>query len=124
MTAIGATFDAMLKPLPESIRSAALELRHIVRAALPEADEGIYGGPKIGMAIYSIAGPNNVICGIQPTGDNCKLCFHGWEALVADGYKLEGSGKNARHVKIRSLRDIDAAEITRMLAVARAAIGR
>lgn len=124
MTATDATFNDMLKPLPEPIRSAALELRRIIRVAIPDADEGIYGGPKIGMALYSIAGPNNVICGIQPTGTNCKLFFHGWEALVANGYKLEGSGKHARHVKLCSPSDIDAAEVTRMLAVARTAIGR
>lgn len=118
------SFDDILKRLPDSIRSIALELRRVIRAALPEADEGIHGGAKIGMALYSLAGPNNVVCGIQPTASACNLFFHGWASLVEHGYRLEGTGKNARHIKLRTLRDVDAADVVRMLAIARDAIGR
>lgn len=92
-----ASFSEMIDPLPGSIRDVALKLRSTVQAALPDAEEAIGGGGKIGMALYSIGGPHNVVCGIQPTASACKLFFHGWKGLAESGFVLEGSGKYARH---------------------------
>ncbi len=118
-----ASFDGILDPLPDSIRSVALELRRIIQATLPDADEGIYGGSRIGMALYSIAGPDDVVCGIQPTAGACKLFLHGWKSLVEHGYRLEGSGKHVRHIKFRTLQDIDSANVARMITIAHGATG-
>ena len=75
------------------------------------------------MVLYSINGPNNVICGIQPTDKMCKLFFHGWKQLVESGYRLEGSGKSARHIKLRSPQELDSKEVARMIQIARNAVG-
>ena len=112
-------FTELLKPVPESIREVATRLREIIKTALPNADENFYGGAKIGMVLYSIDGPNKVICGIQPTDSMCKLFFHGWKQLVEAGFHLEGSGKNARHIKIRSPHEIEHETVARMIQIAR-----
>lgn len=118
------TFSEMLAPIPEPTRKIATQLRTIIKAALPQADEAFYGGAKMGMVLYSIDGPNNVICGIQPTDKMCKLFFHGWKHLVESGYRMEGSGKNARHIKIRSSQELKAEEIARMINIAKIAVGK
>ena len=75
------TFSDLVEPLPKDMRDVATRFRAIVKAALPSADEAVSGGAKMGMALYSIGGANNVICGIQPTETMCKVFFHGWENL-------------------------------------------
>lgn len=72
----------------------------------------------MGMALYSIDGANNVVCGIQPTADMCKLYFHGWEHLKKAGHRLEGSGKHARHIKIRAVEEVETKTITAMVKIA------
>lgn len=100
----------------------ALELRRIVRETLPSADEAVSGGAKIAMALYNIGGPNRVVCGIQPTAGLCKLFFHNWQAIKDAGYRVEGSGANARHVKIRSVEEIAPERIADMVRIASAAL--
>lgn len=112
------SFEELLEPLPADVRDVATRLRAIVEAAIPDADEAVSGGAKIGMALYSVDGANDVVCGIQPTEDTCKLFFHGWEQLEDAGYRLEGSGKHARHVKIRSIQELDPEAVEGMIEVA------
>lgn len=71
----------------------------------------------MGMALYSIGDPQNVLCGIQPTTDLCKVFFHEWKELKQNGYKLEGSGKNARHIKINTLTDEFSETLPQMLLI-------
>lgn len=112
----GATdFEQLLDPLPKDIRETAIRFRAIVKATIPNADESVSGGAKMGMALYSINGPNNVICGIQPTEDICKLFFHCWAQLKKSGYRLEGTGKHARHIKVGSPEELEADAISEMI---------
>lgn len=117
------SFGDLLEPLPKDVRDVATRLRVIVETALPDADEAVSGGAKMGMALYSIDGANNVICGIQPTENVCKLFFHGWEQLEEAGYRLEGSGKYARHVKIRSVQDLEPERVADMVKIAAEHVG-
>lgn len=112
-------FDDLLGPLPEHIASVAIQLREIIEATIPNADATFHGGAKIGMVLYSIGGPNNVVCGFQPSDDMCKLFFHNWQRLKESGFRLEGTGKNARHIKIRSSREVNRDEIVSMIQIAR-----
>ncbi|MDX1555936.1 MAG: DUF1801 domain-containing protein [Xanthomonadales bacterium] len=116
-------FSELIEPLPKEIGAIATRLRGIIRKALPDADENVSGGARFGMALYSIGGVNNVICGIQPTADMCKLFFHEWQALKDAGYRLEGSGKHARHVKVRGMDEVDADRLVEMIRLARKASG-
>lgn len=116
------SLEDLLAPLPREIQEVATRLRSIVNDSLPQADETVSGGAKMGMVLYSIKGPKNVICGIQPTDSMCKLFFHGWEQIKEAGYRLEGSGKHARHIKIRSTQEIKANQIGEMIKIASKAI--
>jgi hypothetical protein len=113
-----ANFAELLQPLPRSIGDVATRLRAIVTDTMPEADEAVSGGARMGMALYSIDGPSNVICGIQPTASTCKLFFHGWQRLQKAGYRLEGSGKHARHIKIGSSEEIEPNRVAHMIRIA------
>jgi hypothetical protein len=111
-------FKELVEPLPKPIVSVATQLREIIKTTVPEADESFHGGAKMGMALYSIDGPNNVVCGFQPAEDMCKLFFHNWDKLKEVGYRLDGTGKNARHIKIKSTQEIERDEITKMIRIA------
>lgn len=112
------SFSELLQPLPADVREVATRLRAIVQASVPDADEAVSGGAKMGMALYSIDGANNVICGIQPTEKMCRLFFHGWKQLEESGYRLEGSGRNARHIKLRSSEELDPDAVADMIRIA------
>ena len=112
-----ASFGELIDPLPKEIQIIATRLRKVIKVTLPEADEAISGGSKMGMALYSLNNPNNVVCGFQPTESMCKLFFHSWEELANRGYKLEGSGKNARHLKLRTGSDFHQNTIEEMLLI-------
>lgn len=112
-------FSELVQPVPRNIQSVANQLRHIIQGTLPDADEQVSGGKKFGNALYSIGQPTNVICGIQPTENFCRLFFHGWQELQKQGYNLSGTGKNARHIKIYSLIQIDPESIRKMIQIAK-----
>ncbi|WP_248517225.1 DUF1801 domain-containing protein [Salinarchaeum laminariae] len=112
------SFEALLEPLPADVRDVATRLRELIQATIPDADESVSGGAKMGIALYSIGGANNVVCGIQPTEDTCRLFFHGWKQLEDGGYRLDGSGKNARHIKIRSPEELDLDDVEKMIEIA------
>ena len=99
------TFDELVAPFPASIREAAAALRSAVLARFPHAHEHVSGGLKFGTALYSFEKPTNVALGLQPTDTHCKLYLHHVRPGEIAGLKLEGSGKNARHVKIATASD-------------------
>ncbi len=111
------TFAELLAPLPEDVAEVAEALRTIVRRTIPHADEAVSGGARMGMALYSIGDARNVVCGIQPTDRMCKLFFHGWRQLEEHGFRLEGSGKHARHVKLRPGEEPDPDVVAEMIGV-------
>lgn len=105
MTIYGAppvTFEQLVAPFPTAVREAATALRATVLAQFPDAHEHVSGGLKFGTALYSFGRPTNVACGLQPTVTHCKLYLHHVRPGDITGLRLEGSGKNARHVKIES----------------------
>lgn len=112
-----ATFEELIKPLPDEIKIITSRLQKSILDTLPGVDENISGGKKMGMALYSFGNPNNVICGIQPTETMCKLFFHGWKELKKRGFELEGSGKNARHLKLRTESELQPEIIEEMLVI-------
>lgn len=114
-----ATIEALLEPLPKEIQTISSNVRKSIKEILPEAQEKISGGNKMAMALYSIDKPDFVICGFQPTSKMCKVFFHEWKALLENGYKLEGSGKNARHIKLRKLSDCDPEVLKEMVIIVR-----
>jgi hypothetical protein len=100
------TFDGMLASASESVRQTAVCLREVVFSTLVGAVESIYGGGKVGIALYSVGGTNRVICGIQPSRSHCLFYLHRVEAEDVSELKLSGKGKHARHIEFAASRDI------------------
>lgn len=109
------TIQELLEPFPQQIRDLTDEIRQVILAVLPDSEENVYGGKKVGNVLYSVGGTGNVICGMQPQQTFVRVFFHRWERLKAQGYRIQGSGKHARHVKISAPSEIDAIGLTAML---------
>lgn len=85
------------------MQEVATWLRNLILAEFPQVEENIYGGTKVANALYSIGSTNRVALGIQPGERFIKFFVHDPEHLPATPFKLEGSGKHMRHVKLPSV---------------------
>ncbi len=96
------SFEALIAPYPPAMRDVASWLRRLILSEFPQVEERIYGGTKIGNALYSIGSPDRVALGLQPGERFVKLFVHDPAHLGKTAFKLEGSGKHMRHVKFSS----------------------
>lgn len=102
------TFNALLKGRTKSVQELAWAIREIVFEELPDAQESFYGG-RHPMALYRATAD---VCWIQPLSDRCNLYFVRGRELAdraPAGHRglLQGTGKQIRHVKIRSLEKLE-----------------
>ena len=82
----------------------ALQLRETILKTVPNADEKVYQGwNSIG---YSYGGGMKAqFCAIGPLKDRVNLYFNRGAALADPAELLEGTGKNMRHVKVRTTKE-------------------
>lgn len=104
------------------IAATARRLRELVVRFEPEAVENVYGGAKVGIALYSIGAPHKVLCGIQPGRGQCLLYVHYVTEVDAPHLRLEGTGKNNRHLKFSAPPDVDTKAVGALLQLARSRI--
>lgn len=109
------TVEEVLKPFSPDIRNLGMQVRAQIHAALPDAEENVYGGKSVANVLYSRASVNDVVCGFQPQEQLVRVFFHNWKNLKEAGYQVEGTGKNARHIKLRSESDFEQFDIRRMI---------
>lgn len=107
-----ATFDELIARHTPPVQATALRLREIVFAALPKATEKVYAGGWH-VAIYSDGGSG--LCGIGPAKEYCNLYLMNGAHLDDPEGLLEGTGRNMRHVKVRSAGDIPVVGIKRLI---------
>lgn len=106
--------DVIASHTPE-IQRVAQSLRTVIRSAIPDAQEGVYGGAKTRMALYSLEHEQDVVCGIQPAADHCKFYIHRVDPDDTSELRLEGKGKSTRHVKFHTAEDVDPAPIRKLM---------
>lgn len=111
------TVEAVLRPFSAEVRRLGKRVRKEIQASCPDAVENVYGGKVVANVLYSLANDNDVICGFQPQTGLLRVFFHHWDALKAAGYKVEGTGKNARHVKLKSENDFEQFNIGKMVRI-------
>lgn len=109
------TFADVLAPHPPEVQRIAERLRDVVVDALPEAREGIYGGTKVAMALYSLEHDDDVVCGIQPAAGRCLLYIHRVGQDDSPDLRLEGRGTSNRHVKYRDVGEVDPVPIRALI---------
>ena len=89
-----------INALPEDKQEIVKALRSIILSVDPSLNESL----KWKQPVYSKKGD---ICYIFPTGGHVNLGFYRAIELKDPKGLLEGTGKKLRHIKIRSLEDID-----------------
>lgn len=97
------TFSDLLEITPESLRPIVIELKNIITAIDPDTVEVVRLGDRA--ATYGV-GPQKMKQGytyILPHKSWVNLGFFRGGSLDDPKGLLEGTGKNMRHVKIRSL---------------------
>ena len=92
--------DSWISELDPSLRQIAEALRNIVLSAEPVFAESI----KWSNPIYE---KNGKVCYIASTERYVTLGFFNGVALADPEGRIEGSGKRMRHVKVKSLEDMD-----------------
>lgn len=100
-------WEEVLAGYPAAMQDVTVALRDVVRAALPMASETVQGAKMMGYAQYWIDGRNDVVAMISPEDEHVKLYVHHIRTDATGNLKVEGTGKNARHVKLTSV-DADA----------------
>jgi len=97
------TVEELLQGRPPLVREYVDALRKIVRSAAPQAKEVAYRGWRV----VAYVG-DSTFCYIAPLPKGANLGFHQGVRLSDPQNLLEGTGKNLRHVKIRSVKDLRA----------------
>ena len=86
--------------LPEDKKEIVKVLREIILSVYPSLNESL----KQKQQVYSKKGD---ICYIFPTAGHVNLGFYKGTELKDPKKMLEGTGKTMRHIKIKSLEDIN-----------------
>jgi len=100
------TLDDFLAPYTPPVREMALKTRALVLSLFPDAVEQIdVPGKLLGYGWdTTYAG---TVCVIMPLKDSVNLGFARGTSLPDPEGLLEGTGRRARHVKFKSLEEID-----------------
>ena len=94
--------EEFLLNYPEEIRRISVELRKMARHMMPRAHEFLY----YDAINYSLDdSPLKRVCYISPLEKYVTLGFLFGAQLYDQHHLLQGSGKRARHVKIRTLEE-------------------
>ena len=112
------SFPNLVAGLDDDTRGTALAVRDLVLECMPDAEETIHGGSKVGLALYGLRSNGNVVCGIQPREATCLIYFHRVEKTDSS-LPLEGKGTHSLHVKISALDASTLAEVRALLHIAR-----
>ena len=93
------SIDSWLAALDPSLRPIAEALRRLILGSDPDLSESI----KWGNPVYEKQGK---VCYLASTKTYVSLGFFNGAALTDHEGLIEGTGKKMRHVKVRSLEDI------------------
>ena len=113
--------QAFLRQFTPDVRAIALRTRELLATELPDALEQVKPGWKVMQYGPSV---NDQIIVIQPQSAWVNLAFAHGSDLPDPAGLLEGSGKGIRHVKLRSLKDVERPQVRALVkAEVRAAEG-
>jgi len=100
MESVSKGVSEYINSLQEDKKEIVKALRSIILSVDPSLNESL----KWKQPVYSKKGD---ICYIFPTGGHVNLGFYRALELKDPKKLLEGTGKNMRHIKIKSMKDID-----------------
>jgi hypothetical protein len=109
------TVEQFLSTYPAEVRELALKTRALVKEIVPDAQERVYEAYKT-IGYGSGTKMDAMFCYIAPMKDRINLGFYRGTVLPdADGL-LEGTGKLLRHVKVRSMADVEKPALRQLIA--------
>lgn len=92
--------EEFLSNFPETIRKVTNELRRMVKDAMPKAHEFLY----YDAVNYSVNdSPMGRVCYLSPSQDHVMVGFLFGVRLDDQHHLLQGVGKQARHVKVKTV---------------------
>lgn len=107
------SIEEFLAAYPPEIRALALETKNLILRVIPSAVEIVDPPSKI--VAYGFGRKYaDLICAIAPYSKYLNLIFSKGAELPDPDQRLTGTGKRARHIKIRTIEDLTAAS-TRLL---------
>ncbi|MBZ0289582.1 MAG: DUF1801 domain-containing protein [Anaerolineae bacterium] len=111
------TFDDFLSTYTPPVQELALKTRELVLSLFPDALEQVDVPGKL-LGYGTAATYAGTVCVIMPLKDSVNLGFARGASLPDPAYKLQGTGKNARHIKFRSPDEIDDPAVRALLQAA------
>ena len=117
------TVEQFLSTYPQDVQELALKTRELVKAIVPDVRERVYEAYKT-IGYGSGTKMDAMFCYIAPLKDRINLGFYRGVVLKdADGL-LEGSGKLLRHVKVRSMAELEKPALRQLIVEAVAELER
>jgi hypothetical protein len=102
--------QALLKNYAPEVRAVAIRARELLATEMPDAVEQVKMGWKV-IQYGPSASMKDVLIVIQPQQAWVNLGFaHGADLPDPTGL-LEGTGKGIRHVKLRSIKDVERPQV-------------
>ena len=112
------TVDTFLANYKPDIRDLALQVRHLVRSVLPDAQETVDNGYKT-ITYGTSRRMSEEICYIAPLTSSVNLGFSHGTKLPDPERLLKGTGKSLRHIKIESPAELSSPAIKSLLEAAK-----
>lgn len=99
------TFDTLIDHYQPSVQQISRDLRDLIRAALPTADEQVDPADKL-IAYGFGRRYADLICAIAPFTSHVNLMFSRGTSLPDPDRLLIGTGKRARHVRLENRAEV------------------
>ncbi len=117
------TVEQFLSTYPPDVQALALKTRKLLKAIVPDVREQVYEAYKT-IGYGSGTKMDAMFCYIAPMKDRINLGFYRGVVLPdADGL-LEGAGKLLRHVKVRSMAELEKPALRQLIVDAVAELER
>jgi len=100
------TVEGLLAGYGEDVQALALRARALIREAFPDAVEMVDGPARL-IAYGTDRTYRGVVCGITLQRGYVNLMFARGAELPDPAGLLAGTGKRARHVKLRRVEDVE-----------------
>lgn len=100
------TVEQFLSTYPADVQVLALRARELVQEIVPDVREQVYEAYKT-IGYGSVTKQDAMFCYIAPLKDRINLGFYRGVVLPDASGLLEGTGKLLRHVKVRSMEELE-----------------
>lgn len=117
------TVEQFLSTYPAEVQELALKAREMVQEIVPDVQEQVQEAYKT-ISYGSKTKVDGMFCYIAPLKDRINLGFYRGVVLPDANKLLEGTGKLLRHVKVRSMSELEQPALRQLIVDAVAELER